>query len=162
VPETVVSPGVGWSYEQRFGDERRPKSLVAQMHIPLDMPGADVDAYLDKIRKSMDRQIALYDLEHALLAIKDHKIKIIEQETMLETVEEQFRLDYEARGRRGDWTPDKMTPNQQSQRKTAEGNLRVWREKLEFWAKTAEELRIRVNGDASQLGPDRYVGGATG
>lgn len=162
MPETVVSPGIGWSYEQRFGDERRPKSLVAQMHIPLDMEGKEVDALLDKIRKSMDRQAALYDLEEALRAIEDHRAKIREMHSLLSGVETQFQLEYEARGRKGDWTPDKMSPNQQAQKKTAEQNLRHWEDGFERWARKADELRTKVNGYAPVGSTDSHVGGAAG
>lgn len=149
MPEQVVEPGVGWSYQQQFGSEKRPKSLVAQMHVPLGIPVAQLNELLDTIKTAIDRQIALYDLEEALYAIAEHRTKVAEMHTVVALAEESAKITFESSGRKGDWTPEKMTPHQQQERKQAQANLERWEIQYAAWQAKAEKLREIVNASIS-------------
>ena len=158
MPETVVAPGVGWSFQQGFGTEKRPKSLVAQLHVPLDMAAAEVDHHLDKCRVAMDRQIALYDLEEAHEALREHKKKVREIHAVLAGADESARLEFEDRGRKGEWSPDKMTPQQRQAKAAAEANLERWEQGAEFWQLQVQALQRRVDGRAPDIGANSHAG----
>jgi hypothetical protein len=162
VPEAVVSPGVGWSFQQGFGDEKRPKSLVAQLHVPLDMSAEEVDKHLDKVRVAIDRQIAIYDLESARGALQDHKKKIRELHTVIAGADESARIEFEERGRRGEWTPDKLTPQQRQAKAGAQTNLERYEQGAEFWQLQIQELERKVSGHAPVSGANSHTGGAAG
>jgi hypothetical protein len=158
MPEAVISPGVGWSFQQGFGTEKRPKSLVAQLHVPLEMPAEEVDRHLDKCRVAMDRQVALYDLEEAHEALRDHKKKIRELHAVIAGADESARIEFEERGRRGEWTPDKLTPQQRQAKAGAQTNLERYEQGAEFWQLQIQALERKVHGHAPDIGANSHAG----
>jgi hypothetical protein len=160
VPETVVEPGVGWSYQQGFGSEKRPKSLVAQLHVPLGTSLEALNGHLDTVKAAMDRQIALYELEEALLAVEEHRAKVREMHTVLATADESAKIAFEGSGRKGDWSVDKMTPAQRQAKAQAEGNLTRWEEGFSHWQARAQKLRERI--DASNGSSNSHAGMSEG
>lgn len=153
-------PAIGWSYQANFGPERNPRSLVAQLHVPIDASPATIDQLLDMVRTATERQVAWYALQEALEAVEGHKARLRELHLALYSAEETARIEYEASGRRGDWSADKMSVAQQKARLGAAQNLKDWEEKTERWKQRVVELTGKVYGHASVGGANSHAGHA--
>jgi hypothetical protein len=161
VPEDAglktLSPGVAWTLQVGFGNEKRPKQLNVGLHVPLDMAGRDVDVLLDKVRTSLERQVAVYDLEEAIEIYEGHLSKMREMHLAVDTVDELARADWEGRGRHGDY---KLTPAQEKNKIAAQGNMKQWEEKTLEWRDRVDKLRKKVAENGSNERADRIVGSA--
>ena len=158
VIQSVVEPGVSWRCEVTFVDEqqKRSRALIAQLHVPLSIDRGKLNEYLDEVRTAMDRQIAYYDLVQAEFNFDKHVFTVREMEGHLIEIDESARADWESRGRHGEI---QLTAAQKNQKIGAEGNYRDWKNKAEYWRKRRDELRVKVNGDASIKRPDSHIGG---
>lgn len=155
-------PAIGWSYQANFGGERNPRSLVAQLHVPIDCAAGKIDELLDMIRTAVERQAAWYALQEALEAVEGHKARLRELHMALAMSEETARIEYDSSGRRGEWTPEKMSPAQQKARLGAAHNLKDWEAKTEVWKQRVAELTEKVHGNGLNGGADRYTGMSEG
>lgn len=153
-------PAIGWSFQANFGGERQPRSLVAQLHVPIDASPATVDTLLDMVRTATERQVAWYALQEAIEAVEGHKARLRELHAALYSAEETARIDFEASGRRGEWTVDKMAPAQQKARLGAAQNLADWEAKTEVWKQRVVELTAKVNGHAPVSSANSHAGHA--
>lgn len=153
-------PAIGWSFQANFGPEQNPRSLVAQLHVPIDATPAQIDKLLDTIRTAAERQVAWYALQEALEAVEGHKARLRELHSALYSAEEAARITFEASGRRGEWTPDKMTPAEQKARLGAAQNLKDWEAKTEVWKQKVVKLTAKVNGHAPVVGANSHAGHA--
>lgn len=150
-----VFAGVAWSYQSGFGTDKRPKQLNAALHVPLNMDRQDVDTLLDSVRESMDRQIAYYELEQLVEDLAGHITKIKELHTVAAMADETHRIDWEQRGRHGEWGEDKMTAAQQKQLLGVKQNIETWELRAQEINERIGVLRKRMNGHAAVFGADR-------
>lgn len=150
-----VFAGVAWSYQSGFGTEKRPKQLNAALHVPLTMDRQDVDTLLDSVRESMDRQIAYYELEQLVEDLAGHITKIKELHTVAAMADETHRIDWEQRGRHGEWGEDKMTAAQQKQLLGVKQNIETWELRAQEIQERIGVLRGRMNGHAAVFSADR-------
>lgn len=150
-----VFAGVAWSYQSGFGTEKRPKQLSASLHVPLMMDRTDVDTLLDSVRESMDRQVAHYELEELEDALTGHIAKVREVHAAAAMAEETHRIDWESRGRHGEWGNDKLTPAQVKQQLGMRQTIDTWELKTREIQERVEVLRKKVNGHAPFVGADR-------
>lgn len=159
--EQVVEPGVGWSYQVNFSDQRqkKPRSLVAQMHLPLSASPEELNKHLDAIREAIERQIAHFELIEAEEAFADHVEKVREMEGHMVAASERIAIAWESSGRRGEV---QLTAAQKNEKHGAESNYRDWKAKAESWRQRVEELRKKVNGNASVVGADSHPGRSEG
>lgn len=159
--EQVVEPGVGWSYQVNFSDQRqkKPRSLVAQMHLPLSASPEELNKHLDAIRDATERQIAYFELIEAEEAFADHVEKVREMEGHMIAADERAALDWENRGRHGEV---QLTAAQKNEKLGAESNYRDWKAKAEYWRNRCTMLRAKVNGHASLSGADSHPGRSEG
>lgn len=151
-------PAIGWSFQANFGGDKRPRSLVAQLHLPIDASPERIDEVLDMVRTAIERQGAFYELEEAIGALDYHKSQVRDMYAHMEHAEETARLEWEARGRHGNWSTDKMTDAQRKNYLGATQNLRTWEAKTDEWKRRVDALRGKVNGHALDRGANRDAG----
>jgi hypothetical protein len=158
-PRTVVAadPALGFSYQVVL-DKQAQRTLVFQTHVPFDASQEAVDGLLDKIGKSADRQIAIYELREATKAIADHQRNLHEILKQRELLDATAQEEYEQSGRKGEWTPHKLTPQQRQARLAVEQQLSKWQDGLTRWQADLDRLKPMVNGHAPDLGADRHTG----
>jgi hypothetical protein len=152
----VADPALGCSYQIVLDKEAR-RTLVFQLHVPLDTSLDVINENLDKIGKAADRQIAWYELLEARENLKGHQRSlkgILEQRELLDARAE---AEYMESNRKGPWSPDKLPPQHKQQRLALEQAITKYKEGIERWTQDEARCAQLVNGHVVDGGADRHA-----
>ena len=152
-----ADPALGASYQFALDKEGR-RTIVFQMHVPVDAPQEVIDELLDRMARAADRQQAHYELIEAQEALAGHhrSLKsILEQRELLDACAEEEHLQG---NRKGPWSPNMLTPAQKQQRLAVEQQIAKWKEGIERWEADIERLKPLVNGNGLDRSADRHPG----
>ena len=116
--------------------------------LPLDSTAAELNESLDRLLMAVDRQMARYELMDSEARLKEQVGRIEKYEGMVITLEEQAKVDWEASGRRGNWSIDSLPPSYKNARETTKINLQKERAEAEALQDKVHRLHTMVNGHA--------------
>lgn len=129
--------GLGIRFACSVGNGRQIEMTAG---VPLDWDSRSLNATLDKLAHCMDRQTERYmlkDMEQAIAqAEKDLEINRIQRSRL----EDQFRNDFEMRGKRGSWKPE---GNQAKQLGNYDNNIAHVTERIKKMRTEIEAIRER-------------------
>lgn len=114
--------------------------------LPLDYDKAQLDEALDRVLMAVDRQMARYELLDSETRLAEQVQRLRKYEGMLITLEEQARVDWEATGKKGDWSTDKIPPSYKNARDNTKISLQKDRAEAETLQDKVHRLRAMVNG----------------
>jgi hypothetical protein len=153
---TVVTPAI--EINVVFDREGGRAFQVRFAPLPIDVQDAQLDETFNRVLRAVDRQQAYYELQDLDEQLKD-KIELLRKyEGLVVTLDAQAQAEFESSGRRGDWTPDKMTPHTRTEREKITVSLQRDRATAEAMRGKIDRLRARSNGHASNGGADRSAG----
>jgi glutamate synthase domain-containing protein 2 len=153
-PGTV--PALGLSYKTILDREGR-REVVYQTHVEQDVEPGALNALLDKLTKATDRQIAQAEL--ASLAAEESELdkRITRFRSAAAELDVRSKARWESSGKHGPWNPDKLPPQERSERQNIRNSLDQDKERLVRLRARAEELRQVVNEDALAGSANCYV-----
>lgn len=148
MPDTVVvTPAIELSVVFDPNGGRAFQTRVAPL--PLDTSRADLDAALDLVLEAVDRQIARYELMDSMARLKEQVVRLEKYEGLIVSLEERHRVEWELKGKHGEWSIDKLPPAAANARETTKINLQKERAEADALQDRVHRLRSMVNGDAS-------------
>lgn len=157
VPALLVIYKSNFAANPRSSVDVRPREIALQTHVASDTSQSTLDALLDKMRRSIERQTAFYDLQIARDELANHVKNLRQLESAQLTVEEVARLRWAEQGRKGEWDPERhLSSQEKTARKQNEGSLKSWREGAMHW--DAEVRRLAEIVHADDISPDRGAG----
>jgi hypothetical protein len=163
----TAAPALGWRQTVTFGPRdaagNGTRILESSFHIPVDMPVSTINAYLDRVSRCIDRQIAYYELQDAETQVAALRVKLSASAATIVEVQARSEAAWEAQAnRRGEWNTDRMSVQDRQALAGAEATLDRDRNLYEFWSKRVAELTEVVNQDAVERRPDRDPSGPEG
>ena len=148
---------LGLSYQIVLDKEAR-RTLVFQSHVDAAASVEQINVLLDKVASAADRQVAFYELQQAQRDFDLNMIRMRSLETQMVNMEELSQARWLARGRKGQWTAEKLD----AEDRQAHGNLKVSFERYREGAEHARSVIARcqplVNGHGSNSGADSNSG----
>ena len=152
-----ASNALGISY-QIVMNEKLGRSIVFQAHVAVDTPLPQLNELLDRIGSSATRQIKLCELDLARRALIDHQHQLKGVLVQRELLDAAAQAQYEQNGRKGEWTPEKLTPQQRTARLSVDQSIEKWQAGLEHYKADIERLERLVSSDGPDGGADRNTG----
>ncbi len=158
-PKVVfVDAAIGFRYQTEFALKTQRKVIEAQVRLPDDATAGAVDEALDKIARAMDRQVAYYELELLIESLAGVGPKLASFETQLALIEERSRVRYEEGGRRGEWSHDKLSPQEANAHKSLLDQMALTRAEVKNAQERRRKLEGMLNGHAFDRSADRHTG----
>jgi DNA repair exonuclease SbcCD ATPase subunit len=99
-PLPIQVPALGISYQI---DIAQGRSLVFQTHVDATMDRETIDALLDDVARAANRQKAEHDLDEFKRKLASFYLQLKQHTGGLIRQEEDFRANWTARGKRGEW-----------------------------------------------------------
>lgn len=129
-PATVI----GISIEAKFNQSR---SVVFQTHVPLDAPPEEQYRILNGLCAVLDRQEEFYLLKGLRITLERDEKQYLQQTEQLIALEDAYRREYDASGRRGDY---KLQGQQKTNVDNQRTSLRALKDRIEQLKSQVAEL----------------------
>jgi uncharacterized coiled-coil protein SlyX len=152
VTDQVAALGI--SYKINVDKDGR-REIVLQTHVASDQPIHVLDAMLDKMRKAMDRQAAVYDLEKAREDLASLVSTLHEFESQVALQHELSRARWVQENRRGEWAVERLSAQERTAVDGINQSILKYRGAIERAQATIERLEPLVEPDAVDVSADR-------
>lgn len=146
-----TAPALGISINAQVAPARQ---ITMQSFIDRDAPGADIDALLDRLNASLDRQAAYYEIEEELKRVEVDRNVLANVTKRLAEVEDNIRLKSQSEtGRRN---PLKLSSQEEMQKKQAYDSLEEAKRRVKAGEDRIAELKKKAgNRDVTSSPADR-------
>jgi hypothetical protein len=154
--EVLVTPAV--DIQVVFGSDGQRGFTVRFAPLPLDMGRKELDAALDLVLAAVARQQAKYEVEDEEARLAEQKDRLRTYEGSMETMEETAKAQWESEGRKGEWTPERLSPAQRNARDSL--HMALTKERHEAKARQEKLARLKGKINGSDSSADRNFGDA--
>jgi hypothetical protein len=137
-------------------DKEGRREIVFQTHVDRDAPLDALHALADKVYAVIDRQIAKTELVECQERIEGATRRITMAQTTLEKLDDSSRKRYEESNKRGEWHPDKLPPQERSQRENTVVSIDRDTTEIKQMRERVAHLKKVVDGTAGAA--DRSTG----
>jgi hypothetical protein len=148
---------LGISY-QIVMNEKLGRSIVFQAHVAVDTPLHQLNELFDRMDQSATRQVHIQELALAYRALADHELQLKGVMVQRELLDATAREAYEQEGRKGDWSPAKLSAQQRQARLATEQSIEKWKGGFEHYKTEIARLEGLVGPDAPDSSADRNSG----
>lgn len=153
--EVVVTPAV--EIQVSFGGDGTRGFAVRFAPLPMDQARSDLDEVLDRVLDAVERQRARFELADKEAKLEELVVAIRRAEGSQILVEEQYKLRWEAEGRKGEWTADKLPASEAMKRQNTEVGLQRDRATADYLDAEIRKLRAKVNGHAADVSSNSHT-----
>ncbi len=136
--EVETVPTIGISYNVELPGK---KALVLQSFVPRDGDIADLNATLDKLRVSAERQFAFGMVEHLKLDLQVQEKIAADTIKNLAIADENFVRKWNSSGRKGD---PKLSAPEETQQRQARSNIEACKERIVKVKKDLAEYEAKI------------------
>lgn len=140
MPDAIA---VGFSINFAF-DEKR--GIVAQLHVPLDSSASEIDAALDKVIASVERQGLKLRLEGWREKLADDTKRLERLVEDYRRIGEQHQAAWEASAKRG---PFKLDQKQEADKRNAQSTIDRYRDELTLDEQRIAECEAKLKRDGT-------------
>ena len=127
--------------------------------LPLDVTKEQLDKTLDMLLGAVERQRVYYELMDELALLETQVGRINKYEKNILGVLETSKAWWEAEGRKGEWSSERLSPNEKNERERLTMALTNDRNDMQARREKIQKLKARIaNGHAPDSAADSVAG----
>jgi len=139
---SVTTPVIAYSFSFNLDQTRENlNNVVVQFHVPVDEPEARINAILDKVVGTVERQKAAYVLETLRKEIELNKRALVQAKADLAGIHEANQKEHLASGKKGAYKPTGVQATRIQQAKDNFDRMQQMIDRQMLMAQQLEEKR---------------------
>lgn len=142
----VQEPALGVSFQAKL-DREGARTLVFQTHVEQSIAPSVLNQLLDLFVAATDRQTAKAELAALVAEEQALCLRIDKFTAALAELDVRTQARWTEQGKQGAWSPNKLPPQERSERTNVKNGLDQNREQLVRLRDRVQELRRMVDGD---------------